>query len=166
MKRVFGVCLSLLVATGCAASSGAELASAEQDFSASGAEMTLDRFPNNTGTRLAHQSSPDGVVTVNQAYVSQHLFGRDLVLDLYVANLGAEKQIWVVDERNQKSTEASFAGDYWNNNGAASWRFTTADDKDNIVVRIKGFAYPEQPYSIYVKMNGQTHESKITLGGG
>ncbi len=162
MKRLIAMSLSFLVAAGCAApieEQGSDALSLESS------SMTLANFPNNTGTRLESQSSSDGVVTVNQAYISQHLYGRDLVLDLYVSNLGAEKQIWVVDERDRHSTPVSYASDWWNFNGAASWRFTTSDNKDNVVVRIKGFAHAGQPYAIYVKMNGQTYASRIVLGG-
>lgn len=166
MKRLLGVCLSLLVGTGCGLADDGDEAVVDLELGANEQRMELTAFPNNTGTRLSTQSTPDGVVTINQAHIWQHLYGRDLVLDLYVENLGPDKKIWVVDEWNRKTTEVSYARDYWNYDGAASWRFTTSDGKDNILVRIKGLAFTDRPYSIFVNMSGQTYLNRITLEGG
>jgi hypothetical protein len=164
MNRFLGLFLSLLIVTGCGLAE--DQSSVELELGANEQRMELTKFPNNTGTHLATQTTPDGVVTLNQAYISQHLYGRDLVLDVYVRNLGQEKEIWVVDDLNRETTEAFYARDYWNYDGAASWRFTTPDGKDNILVRIKGVAFTGHPYSIYVKMNGQTYVNRITVGSG
>jgi hypothetical protein len=122
-------------------------------------------FPNNTRTFLAQQHSSDGVLTLGQAYLSRHLYGQDLLLDLYVKNLGYEKHFTVVNELTGQRWDVSHADDYWNHNASASWRFTTQDGKDNFWVRIKGNHDAGTRYTVLVTMNGQSYvNTPVVLG--
>ncbi|MCB0421038.1 MAG: hypothetical protein KDD61_08580 [Bdellovibrionales bacterium] len=130
------------------------------------ASFSTANFPNNTGTYLAQQQSLDGVIGISSSYISSHLYGRDLVIDLYVANLSAAKDIYIVKGQGTSSSDrwqAYFGEDYWNANAAASWKFTTQDQRDNFHLRIKGFHTPNTVYTIYVVMNGQTYSNQFYL---
>lgn len=130
------------------------------------AEFDHTKFPNNTSTYLAHQVSHDGVIGINSSHIYRHLYGQDLFVDLYIANLSAVKDIYIV--YGDQSHQAHWGSEYWKASLSASWRFTTQDHRDNILLRLGNLKYPGYypgtVFTIYVVMNGRTYSNQFVLG--
>lgn len=122
-----------------------------------------NNLPNNTGTCVVDVVSDDGVISVNQGWLNRHLYGNIMILDLYVENLAPQKNIAIAETKVYGRNEvATYSSNWWNSNAAASWRFTTNDNRDNIWALLKG-AYPGETYRIDVTMNGQVHSAYVRV---
>ena len=120
-------------------------------------------LPNNTASCIVEFDSPDGVISANNGWYHKHFYGNITVLDLYINNYAARKEITLstVGYSPNRQT-ALYRSDWWNTNVAASWRFTTTDNRDNIWIALKG-TYPANKYRIDVKMNEKTYSAFVRV---